>query len=173
MTLPLDTHREDQAELLKRLLEATGDGYAMDIYETKDPRFAGILPTSWVHLERSGYLKAQHSFGNPSYELTPDGWLVAMALTHALTTRATVERSQKLLRAIKARVDRDAHLAALIDEREVAAETDLPAGWVYNALASNLLDELYEGRGYRIEYDYRSRCFRAPVTFGHPDGTGL
>src|SRR5688572_2958319 len=109
MTLSPETQRENQAQLLKLLLDATGDNHALAIYETKDPRFAAILPTSWAHLESRGYVKAQHTFGNPSYQFTPAGWLFTLVLTHGITTRGTAERAEKLLRAIKGRVERAAH----------------------------------------------------------------
>lgn len=48
-----------------------------------------------------------------------------MELTGRLTSRATAERAQLLIKAVKARVDRDAHVAALIDSRDVARGNEI------------------------------------------------
>lgn len=173
MTYSVEYQRANQLELLTRFLDAAGDGDAVRIvFEPKDPQFTDTIPTSWVHLADQGYLNPVHTFGNPAYQFTAFGWLRAMELSGRLTSRLTAERAQLLIKAIKARVEREGHVPVLIDSRDVAAETGLPEGWVHNALTSDLLHELYPDRGYSVASD-GVNMFRAPATFGHRRGTAI
>jgi hypothetical protein len=173
MTLSVKEQRDNQAALIVRLLDAVGDKSVQDIdFTTVAPEYVDIFPTSWVLLTHAGYLTVEEVTGPPIYQLTPDGWLRALELTHRLTARGTVERAQKVLKAIKCRIDRYSHDDAIFEAAEIAQETELPEGWVHNVLSAGLLNALFPGRGYTVRpAPYHSFC--ASPTFGHSDETAI
>lgn len=99
--------------------------------------------------------------------MTEQGWLEALRLRGGLEDPEVRCRAVNLVQALKRLIDgRDQIHDSFADERELAPSTGLPAGWIHNALKSGLLQELFPGDKMNVSYDYRSRCFRVPPTFG-------
>lgn len=162
-----ERRRQDMERLLRLMVDAVGDDSVNTTrFPVRKPEFAGLLPTTWPELEAAGLIRPDHAHGNPTYLLTPRGWLEALRLTGELQENtATWSRAQKLVRELKDLVrGRDQYHDALEDPRHFGP--DLPPGWVWNAVTSGLLRELF-GPGMNAYPDPRSRfTIRVPPTFG-------
>lgn len=167
MTESAERRMHDMETLLRFMVKTVADESVNTTrFAVRDPEFAGLLPTTWTELEAASLIAPMHSFGNPAYRLTPYGWLEALRLTGELQENsATWVRAQQLVRSFKDLVKGRSHYHdALADPREFGPA--LPTGWVWNAVESGLLQELF-GAGMNAHPDPRSRfTIRIPPTFG-------
>jgi hypothetical protein len=163
MSLSKDERLKQMRQLLVRLVEEAGDRYFMEVLvEPHEDRFAGFATTTWTQLADRGFLKEEAG----AYELTERGWLKGMEVSGALSLPETRDRAVALVRALKARVAaRQNHYDEIVDDREVAPETGLPPGWIYNALRSNLLNVLFPHSDLTIRVDGHDG-FLIPPSFG-------
>jgi hypothetical protein len=155
-------------ELLTAFVRRVGDRmFAEIVVGPSDDALSTLELTTWMELEQEGYLKPQHSFGCQEWQLTARGWLKGLEVSDQLNSHATRSRATELARALKAHVKgRASSHGEIADERDLAPRIGLPEGWIYNALASNLLNEVFPGDDMTVRQDFRFRCFRVPATFG-------
>lgn len=168
MTVSISQRRNEMAQILTRFAERLRDNYHFaEMIGPQDEGFTEFNTTSWRELQDEGYLKPQHTFGSAQYSLTAGGWLKALKLSGELESPNVRSRGIALARALKTLVKgRDVHFDQIADERELAPQTGLPGGWIYNALSCNLLNDLFPNDNMTVRYDYRGKCFRVPPTFG-------
>lgn len=153
--------------ILERMSAEVGDEPVFaHIFSGKQHDWLTEVPrTTFDELEQRGYIHVEEFFGgNRHYHLTPAGWLKALVLSDRLDTRQEQERREILLRFLKSKVAARSG-RELVDCREVAQETGLPSGWVYNAVESQLLDHCYPNRHFRLETD-GGHDIIIPPTFG-------
>jgi len=166
MTISAAVRGEDAQRALLLLLERVGDrGIDEEDANIEDPPFNELLKTTWATLERRGYVKDIGQYGPKHYQLTEEGWLKALALSDQPETPEFTRRVQVLLQALKRAVDERSG-DGLLDVREIASNTGLPLGWVWNGARAQLLDFLYPGRGYALEM-LDGVTVRVPADFGH------
>jgi len=120
-----------------------GDDYCFAwVFPVKD--HSDVLPTTWRELEDEGFVRHQHTFGNPQFQLTEYGWQEALSLSDRIADPDVIARAVRLVQALKGLVDgRNQIYDAHADEWDISAQTGLPAGWVHNAIKSGLLQRMF------------------------------
>lgn len=168
MTLSPASRTAEERELLIAFAREIADGYCLGHFHgPREEAYAKYGTTTWVALAQTFALEPKHSSGGPQYALTPRGWLMAQRFSGQLESAETRARAVTLARAIKALIKgRDSHIGALLDERTLSGNTGLPVGWIYNALSSQLLNDVFPHQDMTVTYEPRHRAFRAPPTFG-------
>jgi hypothetical protein len=145
MTLSNEERARQKRDLLLLFAQQVGDGYCIgQLRGPKTEDFAAFDTTTWAALTQQGALAAKHAIGRAQYTLTPFGWRIALQLAGQLELPEVRARAAALVQALKAAgKGRASHIGTLVDERTLSATTDLPAGWIYNALSSDLLNEIF------------------------------
>jgi hypothetical protein len=168
MTISNTERARQQRQLLARFAQDVGDGYCLGQFRgPKTETFAEFDHTTWTELAGQAALEPRHVGGRPQYALTPGGWLRALRESGRLQDPALRARAVTLVQALKAVVKgRTSHLGLLVDERALETTTGLPSGWIYNALSSGLLNEVFPDKDMTVDAAPSHRGFRVPNTFG-------
>ena len=126
--------------------------------------FSAVFPTTWKALSRRGFVK-QLSFN--SYRFMPEGWIEALRVTGLFTSQDLQEKAGKLSAALKKRI-KGRQDDVLVSRTELANETGLTESFVYNAIDSHLLLQLF-GRidAHWAPGDHMKHYIEIPVEFGH------
>jgi hypothetical protein len=149
------------------MLQVVGDGYLFaEAVEPESDGFRQVLQTTWRELLDDGLIDDTFSaIGHPRFRLTPAGWLRAMLLSDTVDTLECRDRCTRLARALKEVVKgRDSHFDEFTSDREIAAVTGLPIGWVFNAVDSRLLGVVFPKDRWDASID--GRTIRVSPTFG-------
>ena len=152
MTLSVDERRRHMVSTLERMSAEIGDEPVFArVFSRKEHVWLDEVPrTTFDELEQRGYVHIEEFFGgNRNYQLTPAGWLKALMTSDRIDSQAERERRETFLKHLKSKVSARAG-NEVVDGREVAAETGLPGGWVFNAVESQLLDHCYPNRHFRL-----------------------
>lgn len=167
MTLSPKMRLDYQRTLLAMFVDRIEDGYYFgEFVGPHTPDFSDFPATTWRELQDGYYLDSARTFGHTEYALTAEGWLKGLELLGRLESPETRQRGVALARALKGQIDRSSHHEMIADERELAPQLGIAQGWIYNALASNLLNALFPNDNMTIRRDIVGRCFRIPPTFG-------
>jgi hypothetical protein len=141
MTESAEDRRENYYLALRLMLERVPSDrryYEADIDADMQP-FSAILPTTWRELERRGCVTG---WGFNRYDLTAEGWLEGLRATGQLGGQDIKQKAGKLAAALKSRVE-GRKQDEWVRLQELASETGLPEGWIFNAIDSRLLMELF------------------------------
>ena len=126
--------------------------YAMNLFFTKlgnqwirtffiDPThadFSEICPTTWGELtERYSYIKAL--LGGDLYALTPSGWLKCLEFRAIPKTPEFQRDVGKLCASLKDYI-KGRKESALVTVEALAAETNLPAGFICNLMDADFIN---------------------------------
>lgn len=106
--------------------------------------FKSFVPTTWRELEDQGLIEDRGERPGPSFRLTAHGWLTGLEWSGALKEDGIRDRAIAIRQALKAQVKgREQHYGSGIDVRALAEEVNVPVGWMWNAMQSNLLQKLF------------------------------
>ena len=166
MTISQKTRRKDKCHALVSMLdELADDRYDEHFVEIQKGRFKAIRPTTWRELQTEKFVKAAGLSEEPRYRLTQAGWLRATRERGDLGQEQTRTRAAQLARAVKAKVNRRSHRPAFLAPAELARSAQLPEGWVFNALATQLLSQMFPSKMMEVTY-HPERYFSVSSTFG-------
>jgi hypothetical protein len=131
-----------------------------------DPDCAGlkaILPTTWKEMCDQGWFEPLELYRRRHYRMTANGWIEALWRTNAAEQPALRERLGHLGAVLKGHV-KGRHADVIVELTTLVRESDLPAGWVFNAIESNLIEELHGTHGARW-FD-KGLLVSIPLNFG-------
>ena len=169
MSMSDDARREDKKRTLVLMLRAVGDQYrAWQVdFNAGEPAVADTLQTTWRELLDERLIDDKHSvMGQARYHLTAAGWLRALIISGDADTPETIDRCSRLAKALKRAVKgRKSHYDVFASVDAVAADANLPEGWVYNAITSKLLSVVFRKDKWDAQID-GGRMIRVSPTFG-------
>jgi hypothetical protein len=126
--------------------------------------FTTILPTTWVALSRRGLVNAR-SFNR--YQLTPDGWIAALRAAGHFRGPQMLENAGRLSAALKGTSRGDTKWGGTT-RQELATDSGLDEAFVYNAIDSHLLRELFGTvDAFWAPEDQMKNYIDIPLDFGH------
>jgi hypothetical protein len=166
MTMGDSDRRTDAEKLLGALLEALGDD-AIDVrlFDPASPQFEGFLNTSWGELETSEFVVSTPVPPDFFYRLTPSGWIEALVRHGFLNDEGIRGRLADFAAALKAKV-KGRTASAVVDLDSLASETGIPAGWIFNAVDSRLINRIHRRRDASWLEGARGRLVVVPADFG-------
>jgi hypothetical protein len=164
-----------QSELhlaLTTLVAGVGDRWIGSVvFRPSLPPYRDWLNTTWLELESAGLVDHNmSSLVETKYQLTPLGWRVGLRVSGALTSPHMTERSGRLAAALKSYVKgRAGSHEALAAFTDIVRSTQLPEGWVFNALTAALLEEMFPAKRMQVRLENSiSPLVWIPPTFGLP-----
>ncbi len=143
------------------MLEQLSDGAIDDtLFDPTDASFQEIIPTTWSELERDGWVEqireTQH------YRFTGLGWLQAVKLAGRLDDDLLSTKAGRLFATMKSYV-KGRQKPCVAKLAQLAQESGVPEGLVFNIIESNILEEHLKRRGAR--WQDRGRLIFIPVDF--------
>jgi hypothetical protein len=169
MPVPPAKRQEDFNIALRVMAAEAGDEPLWAVYwrVSDTPTMAALLPTTLPELEEEGYVRSEPMMGGvDNWYLTEEGWIRGLELNGSLKDPAFRQRVYDLVTYLKGTVSRGDADDALLDAREIQAETGIPDGWVLNAVKSDLLSRLVPDKKMNAWHDARNHLIRVPPTFG-------
>jgi hypothetical protein len=137
--------------------------------EPSEEGFTETLQTTWRELLDDGLIDDEASvLRHPRFRLTTYGWIRALTLSGAIDLPEMRERCTRLARSLKAIVKgRESHYDEFVSIDEIASDSGLPAGWVFNAIKGRLLGVVFPDDRWDAQIDPKSsRYVRVSPTFG-------
>lgn len=166
VTISASERADNLNRALVLMLDATDSNPIDDVYfRPDDAEFASILATTWSELLGRGYIKNAVPSGPPHYQLTGGGWAKAMQVSERAETVEFQERLGKLTAALKQRIKGRSD-EALVSLHELAGETQLPLGWVTNAIEADAISVFFRRRG--ATWRTARQVVSVPLDFGLP-----
>ena len=143
MTLSVSEREQNLKQALAIMLDELGDTpLQMGYFDSRSPSFAQIHSTTWVDLVHGGFTKVvAGSFHQP----TGRGWRKAMQITDRINEPSFRNQFAAFLAYLK-RFVKGRQQDALVDLRKAAKELGIPFGWLCNAVESELVEHLCDGR---------------------------
>ncbi|HNY39347.1 MAG TPA: hypothetical protein PKJ41_03100 [Bryobacteraceae bacterium] len=137
-----DKNRRDNLYLALRLMmQDLGEPYEWQEHDAKTPKFTAVYPTTWDELTERGLVKAR-SFDR--YRLTGPGWIAGLKQTGKFAAPEFKQKAGRLEAALKARVKPgNREQCGTASRTELARETGLSELFIYDAIDSHLLRELF------------------------------
>ncbi|MBA3231776.1 MAG: hypothetical protein H0T05_03055 [Acidobacteria bacterium] len=160
--------REDQKRTLITMFRTVGDHRAWQVYfHAGEPEIAETLQTTWRELIDQGLVTDKQSvMGRARYSLTYAGWLRAFIISGDIDTPEVRDRCSRLAKALKSVVKgRQSHYDEFATASGIAADADLPEGWVVNAIHSKLLGVVFPDDKWDAHME-DGRTIRVSPTFG-------
>jgi hypothetical protein len=138
--------------VLQRLAELCGDERSVS-FGTQDIEAARPLRTTIIEMKEQGLIKQVVMLSSPQpYMLTLDGWFEAQQVSARFDSDEFRKRKGRLCATMKAAVDgRD--VTALMDWRELAEAANVPRGWLWNLLETQVLYQLDPKGRYRLRFE--------------------
>jgi hypothetical protein len=161
VTWSKEQRNENMVLALRLMLDRIGDR-AVDLVflDSDEPEFKEVFPTTWVDLERRGFVKR-----SPPYRLTGAGWLEALHVAERLDDE--FDRDLGILCAsLKSKVD-GRREKAVVDVSQIVRETGLSEDWVFNVIESDAISRRYGRTGaYWHPSDRMKHVIEVPLDFG-------
>lgn len=164
-------HREHDEDLvLAHMVEATGVALlGSQQFRVRDTAFSEVAGSSFAALAERGWLTYDGVIGEPSYSLTPAGWLEGLRRSRRLESDLLRGRCQRVVQALRGRLKHDNRSSPLgVSARPdvIATEADVPLPWLLNALDSGLFQAVFPQQQMHVTYE--RKLIRIPPTFGFP-----
>lgn len=168
MTISRERRYRDQASAIRTIAADVGDAALFEKHwAVADPRFAELVPTTWVELEEKSLIRRRRIMSvGPQYHLTEDGWLEGLRLIGALQDPSFRERVVNLIQFFKGTIAGRRETADAIIHYSRLPQ-GMPFGFVLNALKSGLLQHMFPDKRMNAYWD-ATKNIRVPVTFGMP-----
>lgn len=143
MTVSRDERLENARSVLVAMRKKLGEQAVWrELFAPDDELFRDVFTTTWKFLVERGRVKAHYTIASADYELTGFGWLEAIEATGEIDSPEFQERFGRLCAALKRRV-KGRREEGSVGLEELANETNLPEGWVYNVIESRLWELRY------------------------------
>ncbi len=159
MTLSERDRRANLETALSLMMKEVGDkAINVTLFDPKAATFQAIYNTTWKDLEHKRWVERHHE----KYRLTGDGWLRGLQRPYTQLTERLRQLAGTLKHYMKGRSS-----DKIVALSQVAQDANLPEGWVFNAIETNLLVEL--SMKYRESGPYwsdRGRLVVIPLDFG-------
>ncbi len=165
MTISVARRKDDVRAAVVKLSDIVGDDHRIEHhFSPEDPRFSDFIETTWRELLDADLLELR----GRSLALTGFGWITGLRLGGRLQSAEVRLRAQAVVKALKARVKgRHGLHDELVDVRELAAELQLPIGWLWNAMDADLLEKVFPKDRMNARLDRQHKTLiRIPPTFG-------
>jgi len=167
MSVSDSTRREDKKRTLIAMLREVGDHRAWQVHFAAGIDLPDTLQTTWRELLDERLISDKPSvMGQPRYSLTYAGWLRALIISGEVDEAKTKERCSRLAQTLKRTVKgRTSHYDEFASVDSVAADANLPEGWVVNAISSRLLGVVFPDDKWDAQMD-GGTMIRVSPTFG-------
>jgi hypothetical protein len=168
MSVSDDARREDKKRTLVTMFREVGDNRAWQVhFEAGEPSVVQTLQTTWRELLDERLIDDKpSSMGQVRYRLTYYGWLRALIVSGEVDTPEVRERCARLAQALKRVVKgRKSHYDEFTSVNAIAADANVPEGWVVNAIESKLLGVVFRDDKWDAQMDGRN-MIRVSPTFG-------
>jgi hypothetical protein len=145
MTLQMSASDQDRrvnmALALRLMMLDLGEPYEWQEHDAKATKFDAVMRTTWDELAERGLVKPR-TFDR--YELTGPGWIAGLRITGAFDDDEFRRKAGALQKALKGRIKpENREQWGTADRTEIAIETGLSEFFVYDAVDSHLLGELF------------------------------
>lgn len=168
MTLSPEKRAGNADAALKRILDEIGNGcFDDEVFDTDDPAFAAIFPTTWDQLLSNKQIFKTEATGRASYSfcLTASGWIAALAAAGGL--EIIKPEAGRLSGALKdSLTDRGERVEVPIFE--LVSRSNLTESWIRNAIDAGLLQHLWVEK-FTVSWsprDKRKELIIVPRDFG-------
>ena len=165
MSLSLKQRRENAIVALRMIMENLDETpYEWQEHDATDVRYLAIQRTTWAELVRSGYVRAS-TFDR--YLLTGSGWIAGLKSTGQFADPEFRNKAGRLCAALKLRVKGRRQMGDA-DRTELATETGLSEHWIYNAIDSHLIAEMFDRKDACWAADDQMKtAIDIPIDFGY------
>ena len=158
----------DKRTALATMLEHVGDHDVRVVsFSSLDEEVKEVLPTTWRELLDDHLIDDDYStMGLARFRLTPAGWLRAIASDPSIIdSQAFRDRCRQLVKALKSVVKgREEHYDQFVHIQAIASSTEIPEGWITNAIRSRLLGVVFPRDRWDVQED--KGMLRISPTFG-------
>jgi hypothetical protein len=163
MTISAEVRLQNALALLALLYQTMEDApIDLTTFDSRDGCFTSIQETSWDELVSEGLLSKRR---DSLYFFTAKGWSEAVIRAGDVDSPDFQHRLGQLSKALKDKI-KGRQDTAFISLDEVANDSGLPSGWVFNAIDSHLLCRIY-GKKDAIWFEgTRGRVIEVPRDFG-------
>jgi hypothetical protein len=137
-----EKQRRDNMCLAQRLMmQDLGEPYEWQEHDANTPKFAAVDRTTWDELTAQNLVKAGSYH---RYRLTGSGWIAGLRLLGKVDDPEFLRIAGTLSAALKARVKASNRQEwGYADRTELARETGLSEFFIYDAISSHLLREIF------------------------------
>jgi hypothetical protein len=161
MTLSKQVRVDALQQMMAKIAETVRDGYSCKFFDTSMPGFGDFPGTTWSELEDMGILEDCSTIGLRRYRIKPRGWIQILNRTGGLKEAETLHRAGRLAAALRSFVEHGTGdvviLTAYIFPK--LSDAHIPEDWVYCAIQSGLLKELWLGRNYDARFTTSNQQF--------------
>ena len=173
MTISPEDQRAARRRVLTGMLTQVGDDPVIGWKFELGKDFPDVPLSAWRELTDDHLIEVytQAFGGHITYRMTPAGWLEGLRITQALESNEVVMRGQRLMAFLKGLSDK---AQGPTDDQlldwwySIPPDTGLTPGWVFNAISSGLLQQLFPLHRINVYSDHRypNQFFRVPPNFG-------
>jgi hypothetical protein len=139
MSLSNKEREENIVLALGLMMRGLGEPYEWQEHYATAEKFADVYRTTWDDLVERRLVKAS-TFDR--YSLTGDGWIAGLKVVGLFDDLNFREKAGKLSKALKARV-KNGREWGYADRTELASEAGLSEFFIYDAIDSYLLREMF------------------------------
>lgn len=166
MTLPEHERKANIDLALRRMVAQLGDR-AIDnaLFDPNGLLFRDVYPTTWDDLREQGWVTVAHVFGSTRYRLTGAGWIEGLRRTGIIEKPAFRQMVARLSAILKGYVKRRKS-EWVVDPKTVARDTRLPEDWIFNAIESHLVAQIFHRRDASWWEGEKGRLISVPRDFG-------
>jgi|ERR1019366_3134095 hypothetical protein len=162
-----DKRKENKESALSLMATKTEDRMILTThFWPTDEDFKSTFETSWAELQAASLIEEAYKKEPIAYRLTGTGWIAGLRLTPLWESAEFRKKAGQLSQTLKASVKgrKEDELALL---SEITKQSGLREGFVFNAIDSHLLRELFDISD--AEWDPASKSHVIiPKTFGLP-----
>lgn|ERR1022692_121255 len=157
--------RDKMHSALRLMVQDLGEPYEWQQHDAEAPKFGAVDRKTWDELTERRLVKAQPY---NRYELTGPGWIAGLKLSGKFEEPEFQRMAGRLSAALKARVKAsNRHEWGHADRTELAGESGLSEFFIYDAVDSHLLREMFGIIDARwAERDEMKNCIDIPPRFG-------
>lgn len=154
MTISKQVRVEALQQMIAKIAETVRDGYSCKFFDASMPGFTEFPGTTWSELEHVGILERDAVIGVCQYRIRPRGWIQILKATGELQKEETKRRAGKLAAAIKTFIvhGQQSQVVGTHEVLSMLANDGIPEDWVYCAIKSGLLNQLWPERNFNVEF---------------------
>jgi hypothetical protein len=169
MSISREQRHENTRLALSLLLKCFGEDTMIgNLCDSADPVFKDVLPTTWLELERRGFVERTPLMCESTrYEFTGAGWYAALEVAGRLQDAGFVAKLGAIAKVLKSAV-KDRREDAILYSDSVASEAGCSDEFIYNVIESRALDRCFNMQGAVWEAGTATKIIHVPADFGLP-----
>ncbi len=164
MSFSVQQRKENISIALLLMMQGLGEPYDRQMHEAKCETFKDVYRTTWEELAERDWVQ---DGGFDRYWLKGPGWIAGLKVTGLFLAPEFREKAGLLSKALKARV-KNGRKWGHASRTELAAETGLSEFFIYDAIDSHLLLEMFNRTDAYWSEGYQKNYIEIPPRFGLP-----